>query len=196
MKNSKSNTKIPVTTKNFLWGIHFTTYQPVFVTYLNSPSTSRYIIMDIVNLPMSWAIVVIRCQTPIWNLPNTKAVHTDYWDIAKYPLRFIHWIGTPRYPGFIARAELRALKVSWISYIVHPAKSRTFPVQDSMLKKLLVVLAVCLPHGWHCRDHLPGHRMFGIGRGYSICEHPFIVVFESIVCTLYSTGCSPHDRIL
>ena len=46
-------------------GIHVTTCQPRLVAYLNSSSTSRCIIIDIVNLPMSWSIVAIRCQTPI-----------------------------------------------------------------------------------------------------------------------------------
>lgn len=48
VKSSKSNTKIAVAT--FFGGIHVTTYQPVSVAYLNSPSTSLCIIIDIVNL--------------------------------------------------------------------------------------------------------------------------------------------------
>jgi len=31
----------------------------------------KEIMMDIVNLLMSWSIVVKRCETPIWNLSNT-----------------------------------------------------------------------------------------------------------------------------
>lgn len=83
-----------------------------------------------------------------------------------------------------------------MSYIVHPAKSQTFSVQDYMLQKLLVVCSACLPHRRHRRDQLPGHRMFGIGRCYSMSKHPFIISFERIVCPLYRTGGRPHDGIL
>jgi hypothetical protein len=38
--------------------------------------------------------------------------------------------------------------------------------------------------------------MFGIGRRYSIQQHPFIVTLENIIPMTYSTGCSPYSRIL
>jgi len=53
---------------------HATISQLRCVAYLNSPSTSRCIIMDIVNLPMSWPIVAKT-------LPNT------YLELAECPGR-------------------------------------------------------------------------------------------------------------
>jgi hypothetical protein len=47
------------------------TFRPSFVAYLNNPSTSRCIIMDIVNLPMSRAIVA-------------KTLPTTYHELAEY----------------------------------------------------------------------------------------------------------------
>jgi hypothetical protein len=49
-----------------------------------------------------------------------------------------------------------------IIIILHPTKSQTFTVQDSMLNKLLIVFTTVFPHGRHGRDQLPGHRMSGI----------------------------------
>ena len=77
-----------------------------------------------------------------------------------------------------------------------PAKSRTVPVQISMLNKRLVVFIACLPHGRHGRDDLPGHRMSGIDRSYSMRQHPFIVIFKSIISALYRADGRPHDSIL
>ena len=71
MKSSKSNNKIPAAT-NFFWGIHVTTYQPRFVAYLNSFSTARCIIIDIVNLPMSWSIVVRTLQNTYLELAQCQ----------------------------------------------------------------------------------------------------------------------------
>ena len=196
MKSSKSNTIIPVATKNFSLRhlrydlsatLHSSSEQPFdFTMHYNGHRESTYVLDN-----------------------RSNTLPTTYPELAKYqgsscrllrhsnnPLRFTHWMGTPRNRGFSDRPELRALKVSWISYILHPAKSRTFPVQNSILKKLLIVFVACLPHGWHGRDHFPGHRMSGIGRSYSIWNHPFIIIFECIITTLYSSNCSPHDCIL
>ena len=79
---------------------------------------------------------------------------------------------------------------------MHPAISRTFPVQISMLNKRLIVRIACLPHGGHRRDYLPGHRMSGIDRGYSIRKHPFIIRFESIISERYRAGGRSHNGIL
>ena len=197
MKSSKSNNKFPIPQKNFLWGIHLTTFQPRFVTHLNSPSTSRYIIMES-------RIYLCLGQSYQRTLPTTYPELAEYQSSScrllrhsNNPLWFSHWKGTPRDRGLIGLLELRALKVSWISlYILHPAKSRTVPVQDFMLNKLFVIFIACLPHGWHGRDHFPGHRMSGISRSYSIWNHPFIIIFECIITTLYSSSCGSHDRIL
>jgi len=65
-----------------------------------------------------------------------------------------------------------------------------------MLNKRLIVRIACLPHGGHRRDDLPGHRMSGIDRGYSIRKHPLIVILESIISTFYRRNGRSHDGIL
>ena len=65
------------------------------MAYLNSPSTSRYIIMDIVNLPMSWKIVETT-------LPNT------YPELAEYQ-----------------GSSCRLLRHSKISALVHSLKGNS-----------------------------------------------------------------------
>jgi hypothetical protein len=133
MKSSKSNSKILVAT-NFFCGIFVTTYQPTFVAYLNSFSALQY---NHNGHRESTYVMVNRTKT----LPNTYLELAEYQDSSCRLLRhskILALVHSLNWDSLLPRVHWpcgtqRFKKVYWISYIMHPTKSRALPVQFYLL---------------------------------------------------------------